>query len=75
MAGINLGEGQREYGLKSCSALATRRHGQILSLMGGDAYGAVLARPPLPSRGRSSSRSHRPPLAGLNEFAAQSRGH
>ena len=46
-------------------------HGQILSLMGGDAYGAVLARCGEAGRCRNSSRSHRPALAGLNEFAPQ----
>ena len=46
-------------------------HGQILSLLGGDAYGAVLAGSSVSDFGRSSSRSHCPPLAGLNECAAQ----
>lgn len=46
-------------------------HGQILSLRGGDAYGAVLARRRGPSGRRCSSRSHCPPVVGLNEFAAQ----
>ena len=49
-------------------------HGQILSLLGGDAYGAVLTRPSLSNFGRSSSRSHCPPLVGLNEFAPQNIG-
>lgn len=61
--------------LKNHSASATKRHGQILSLGGGDAYGAVSARPLPPSAGRGSGRSHCPALAGLNEFAAQRTGH
>jgi len=39
--------------------------------MGGDAYGAVLARCGNAGRCRNSSRSHRSALAGLNEFAPQ----
>ena len=40
--------------------------------MGGDAYGAVSARRRGPGGRWRSGRSHCPPLAGLNEFAAES---